>query len=237
MTCNICYSNNVGIKHSSNGAALIIKTMCSIGHSYTWRSQENTNKQPLLNVRLAASLYSTGINFSVFQTFANTFGLQFISHDTFYRIVKHFVAPAIAKTWEDHKQNLWSTIKSSNRNIWIAGDGQFDSPGFCAKYVVYSIMNLHSNQIVDFEIVQKGQVTGELEKAACQKVLHRLQNSDFNVELFLSDRHRGIRCMLRNEFPQVRHQFDVWHLAKSLAKKLKGVEKMPCYFCMESEYR
>jgi hypothetical protein len=45
------------------------------------------------------------------------------------------------------------------------------------------------------------------------------------VKLFLSDRHRGVGVLLRSRYPNIHHKFDVWHLAKSLVKRLTKVEK------------
>lgn len=37
----------------------------------------------------------------------------------------------------------------SDLNLHLCGDGQHDSPGFPAKYVTYSIMNLAMNKTLD----------------------------------------------------------------------------------------
>lgn len=109
--------------------------------------------------------------------------------------------------------------------IWLAGDGQFDSPGFCAKFVTYSIMDLNTGYIIDFSIIQKGMVKGDLEKSACNYVLNELiENKKISIHLFLTDRHVGIRSMMKKEFPNILHEFDVWHLSKSLIKKFKTVD-------------
>ncbi|KAJ8879303.1 hypothetical protein PR048_019911, partial [Dryococelus australis] len=58
-----------------------------------------------------------------------------------------------------------------NKPVWLAGDGQYDSPGFSAKYLVYSLMDLDIGLVVDLELVQKGIVKGELERAACENLM------------------------------------------------------------------
>lgn len=73
-------------------------------------------------------------------------------------------------------------------------------------------------------------VTDNLEKAACNKMLHKLQNDNILPTLFLSDRHREIRLLLRKEFPTIIHEFDVWHIAKSLTKAIKSTEKKHLFF-------
>jgi hypothetical protein len=73
----------------------------------------------------------------------------------------------------------------------LAGDGKFDSPGFCAKYCTYSVMDLHSSKIIDFNLVQKGMGSGDLERKACESLIDKLiEEENCNIELFLTDRHR-----------------------------------------------
>ncbi|KAJ8893602.1 hypothetical protein PR048_006202 [Dryococelus australis] len=94
----------------------------------------------------------------------------------------------------------------------LAGDGQYDSPGFCAKYVVYSLMDLHRGIIVDFELWQKGMEKGDLEKNACEDLISK------------HDRIAGVCHYIRMQHPTIKHEFDVWHLSKMLTKKIKKVE-------------
>ncbi|XP_059476181.1 uncharacterized protein LOC132197115 [Neocloeon triangulifer] len=83
-------------------------------------------------------------------------------------------------------------------------------------------MDSATEQVVDFVVFQRGQVSGELEKEACQYLLLRLMEL-IPHELFdgfCTDRHSGIRAMMQKEpFKSVlAHYFDVWHLAKTLMK-------------------
>ncbi|KAJ8883721.1 hypothetical protein PR048_015575 [Dryococelus australis] len=39
--------------------------------------------------------------------------------------------------------------------------------------------------------------------------------------VFLANRHKGIRKLARTEYPNLMNQFDLWHLAKILANKIK----------------
>ena len=36
-----------------------------------------------------------------------------------------------------------------------------------------------------------------------------------------TDRHPQITALMKKEYPAINHQFDIWHLAKSLSKKLR----------------
>ena len=90
----------------------------------------------------------------------------------------------------------------------------------------YSIMNIVQNEIIDFIVIQKGQFTGELERQACQLLLGILVNEvKLDVGDFVTDRHTAIGSMMKDIFPGIFHAFDVWHMGKSLLKKLIACAK------------
>jgi hypothetical protein len=80
--------------------------------------------------------------------------------------------------------------------------GQYDSPGFSAKCVTYSIMDIKIKTILDFVLLQRGMVDGDLEKAACEKVLNEM-TSKLPIKLFLSDRYRDVGIMLGTKYPDI----------------------------------
>lgn len=40
-----------------------------------------------------------------------------------------------------------------------------------------------------------------------------------------TDRHKGIRKYIRTQHPKIMHEFDIWHLSKSLMKRFRPLEK------------
>ncbi|XP_063909811.1 uncharacterized protein LOC135127297 [Zophobas morio] len=224
--CHICGKRVSAVTHSKRGSMVIIKTVCVAEHIFIWRSQPIENKFSVGTIKLCAAIYSTGLSFENFTMFAKAMGLLTVSATTFYSVVRRFVGPVIRQVFSEQRSAIFASIKSEeNVETRISGDGQYDSPGFCAKYATYSIMDLNTTKVIDFMVIQKGMVTGDLEKAACDKILHKLIHEDLKISVFLSDRHRGIRHLLRTKYSELNHQFDVWHMAKNLAKKIKTVEK------------
>ena len=69
----------------------------------------------------------------------------------------------------------------SSAKLALCGDGQFDSPGYSAKYCTYSIMNCDTDEIIDFCVIQKGQFQGELEKQACEQGYSTVWRKDFKA--------------------------------------------------------
>jgi len=135
----------------------------------------------------------SGILFAQMVEFYQVLKSHFFSRTSYDKIIKYYIGPVVYDVWTNHKQDNINNLKTLS-NIWLAGDGQYDSPGFCAKYCIYSVMDLNSSKIIDFQLVQKGMVKGDLERAACEMLLQKLiVEYDCKIQLFLSDRHKGIR--------------------------------------------
>ena len=50
---------------------------------------------------------------------------------------------------------------------------------------------------------------------------------DFGVPVpeFTSDRHVGIAKWLREQHPEITHYYDIWHIARTITKKIVHVSK------------
>ena len=45
------------------------------------------------------------------------------------------------------------------------------------------------------------------------------------IQVFISDRHRGITKWIRESHPAIQHFFDQWHIAKGIVKKMLAASK------------
>ena len=52
-----------------------------------------------------------------------------------------------------------------------------------------------------------------------------LQRLGVKIGVFISDRHRGIAKWIRENCPGTTHFFDIWHVARSVTKKLLAASK------------
>lgn len=84
----------------------------------------------------------------------------------------------------------------------MAGDGQMDSPGHCAKHCVYSVMDttnyyiLHAENIDVRTTQHKSSV---MEKRGCEIALNKLMER-LSLNEFVSDANRQIIAMLSKSF-------------------------------------
>ena len=229
--CSKCGESVLEIQQSTKASTLIVTTKCKNMHICKWRSQPCNNKFGVGTIKIATSIYCTGMSFKKMESFAETLNALVMSETTFYDIVRRFITPAIKHTWTEKKQEHIHEIndKCDGEGVWVSGDGQFDSPGYSAKYCTFTITIVKTSKIIDFIVVQKGIITGELEKPACDALLTRLLEYGIDIKLFLSDRHRGIRKMISEKYSAINHEFDVWHVCKSLGKSLeKNITRKEC---------
>ena len=57
-------------------------------------------------------------------------------------------------------------------------------------------------------------VSYHMEKEGLQHCLNFLKEHDLDVEVLVTDRHKQINKWLREKHSDVKHYYDVWHVAK-----------------------
>ena len=132
--------------------------------------------------------------------------------------------PVINTYWEQHQDAVQAIPRESN--VLLVGDRRCDSPRFSAKYCTYSVLDEKSKLVIDFQVKQVSE-TGSLvtmEKAACEIVLNRLSGV-LDITVFDNDRHVQIGCMMKNVFLEIQHEFDIFHVAKGIHKRLCAAAK------------
>ena len=71
-----------------------------------------------------------------------------------------------------------------------------------------------------------------MELEGAKRAFSFLQSAGLSIEVFISDRHRGIAKWIREFQVGCSHYFDIWHVARSIGKamiklgKEKGCEKI-----------
>lgn len=213
-----------------DGSCLHVHLECLNGHVWKWSSQPVVGRMPLGNLLLSAATLYSGQTYTRISTFAGFLNLKIVGHSTFKEHQKDYLWPAVHSTWDYERQTLWGSLEG--RNVRLAGDGRCDSPGYSAKFCTYSMMDLDSNKVVDFELVQVTQATSSvaMEKKGFQIVLDRLMLNKLKIVQIATDRHTGINALMRDSpiYKHIDHQFDVWHLAKNICKALRQKAVKEC---------
>ena len=96
-------------------------------------------------------------------------------------------------------------------NVVLCGDAQFDSPGYSAKYCTYTIMDCETNEVVDFSVLQRGQVTGGLEHQAFRQVWEGLViDEKIKADHLVIDRQATINKIVEDKSRDLNPGFVEW---------------------------
>lgn len=232
--CQICGGCVIDIQNKiGDGTQYRVELHCINGCVYRWSSQ------PLLgaaagagNLMVTAAADMVGIPFPKLKRFAFVMNLKMIEKTTFYRLRGQYVFPEINKAWSLHRKKLISEMKSAPEKISLGVDGQCDSPGHSATYCTVTSMDTKTNKVLDVEVVNVKEVKSSqaMEKEGFIRTVTRL-DSELSLNAISTDRHTQIRKLMATDsrFEHLVHQFDPWHIAKGISKKLvKLAKKKPC---------
>ncbi|KAF3837440.1 hypothetical protein F7725_004904, partial [Dissostichus mawsoni] len=59
-----------------------------------------------------------------------------------------------------------------------------------------------------------------MEPMGLKQCLSNMKKWNISINILTTDRHKTVRKILRVEFPEITHQFDLWHFCKSIIKKI-----------------
>lgn len=93
---------------------------------------------------------------------------------------------------------------------------------------VPTLLDMETQHILAFVIVKVSETTSssKMEVEGFRKCMNYLLDLGFRIEILATDRHVQIRSIMNKEYKNVQHQFDVWHLCKSVKKKLVAKSKL-----------
>lgn len=158
-----CKEDVLEVTQKRSGAMITFHILCSKGHQQIVRTQNIISHQPEGSVLLASGILTSGMTFATWKRFCIAMKIPSISHTTQYTLINKYVMPVIFTVWTKMREAGFASIRASGTlATWVA-DGQFDSAGYCAKYLIEIVMCATTGRIVDFLIFQKGLDKGEME--------------------------------------------------------------------------
>ncbi|XP_070561301.1 uncharacterized protein [Ptychodera flava] len=226
-SCLMCHHETEGKVIKVKGSFIIIKQQCeNCGFTREWASQPFIKDIPAGNILLSASILFAGcLPSKALQVFHHLRCLA-LTRRTFFHHQAKYLQPTIISLWQT-KQAAAIDALTDFSPVVLGGDGRADSPGHSAKYGLYSMMELQTDQVIDIQLVQSNEVSGSyhMEKEGLKRSLEFLKSHDVDVGEIITDRHRQIGKFLREELPEAQHRYDVWHVAKGLKKKVIALSK------------
>ena len=162
------------------------------------------------NINISARILFSGNTFQRIKEIMNIANVALISQSTFYSIQKKLLYPAIHRVYTTNRALLFESAKEESE-IHLLGDGRCDSPGYNAKYRIYTLMDSQSGHILDFHISHV-RVAGNsqiMELDGFKRVVDRLQEYGIKIGSITKDRYKQIRSSIRKFLKHILHQFDV----------------------------
>ena len=131
----------------------------------------------------------------------------------------------IQTVWDSHQKEIFDSLQG--KSVRLAGDGRCDSPGHSAKYGTYSLLDQDTDLVLHTEVVQVSEVknSNAMEKEGLTRGLAFLEKKDITWKQLATDRHPQISAYMAKEHADRDHEYDVWHVAKGVAKKITNAGK------------
>uniref|UniRef100_A0A8C5PGC6 THAP-type domain-containing protein n=1 Tax=Leptobrachium leishanense TaxID=445787 RepID=A0A8C5PGC6_9ANUR len=211
-------------KHVS-GTFLSVTGLCMRGHrSHLWDSQPSMGGVAAGDLLAAAALLLSGSSFQNLQELSVLMGLQQISLATYQSYQKRYVFPAIAQHWQQERARLSDALRDTQ--VTLAADRQSGIPGYRSKYCLYTFLDVATSRILDFQIEQDSErvAPAAMEARAFKNCLGRMQG-DFEIKAIVTDRRPGIGRIMARRYSHIRHEYDVWHYARRVERRLVKASK------------
>ena len=211
---------------STQGTLPCATLTCINHHEYTWQSQPMLNRMAAGNLLLSSSILLTGATYTRMAAFADILRLQFMSEKTFGDIQREYLFPAINDFWLKEQDLIFEEL--GDRDLWLSADGRCDSHRYNAKYRAYTMLDQHTDKVIDFKVVQVSEVTSSnaMDREGFQRCMTAIEERGAKVKV--TDGHIGIVADMRKDHPDKDHQLDVWHFRKRINIKLTEKAKKDC---------
>ncbi|RXN28233.1 hypothetical protein ROHU_019435 [Labeo rohita] len=188
---------------------------------------------PACNLLLSGAIHFSGCMASQTIRMLKLFGLQSISVGTFFRHQRLYTISTIVQAWQNEQAGVIKELKEMRAGLILSGDCRSDSPGHCAKYGTYSLIEDRINKVLDIQLVQSSEVPSSswCELEGLKRSIRFLTEQHMQVSALITDRNRQVAKWVREELcPKgTRHFFDVWHIGKrsTVSDKLESVATRP----------
>eukprot|EP00117_Sycon_ciliatum_P001206 scpid64075/ scgid6964/ len=209
--CQECGEKVAQTSKTTQGSLLIVTAVCVSGHTVQWKSQPKLQRAPVGNLLLSAAILFSGCLYNTFSLFASLLNLCVMGKSVYYEIQRKMLCPVVNEAWSNHVGSLH--ILATDLSLKFIGDGRCDSTGCSAKYCTYTIKELSTDLIVDFELMHvsmTGNNRGTLEREGLRSILHthvkKALSALFSwllVKVRRSSSHD--EGQLRNKQPPVQH--------------------------------
>ncbi|XP_010793701.1 uncharacterized protein isoform X1 [Notothenia coriiceps] len=229
--CPSCCGETQGNVEQQEGTYIKIKQVCAAcGYERFWQNQPMLYRNmPACNLLLSGANHFSGCMATQTIRMLKLLGLQCISVGTFFRHQRLYTIPTIVQAWQTEQAGIIRELKEMGGGLILSGDCRSDSPGHCAKYGTYSLIEDRINKVLDLQLVQSSEVPSSTwcELEGLKRSIDFLKEQHMQVSALITDRNRQVAKWVREELCPggTTHFFDIWHIGKSLGKALDAAAK------------
>ncbi|XP_073716032.1 uncharacterized protein [Misgurnus anguillicaudatus] len=213
------------------GTAVILQWVCPNEHCvWQWNSQPTFKfGMQAGDFMLATNILLSGNNFAKISLLFQFMNMKIVDRATFFRVQDAYCVDTIREFWHDCRSTIISGLKSKDSVVALA-DGRMDSPGFCAQFCTYTVMENDTKQIISVVNIDKREtkrISVNMEKEGFIRSFDKLRQEVKLTEI-CTDAHIQISALFnpsRGKYKDsgVHHTLDMWHGSKSLGKKIQSV--------------
>lgn len=154
-SCPSCGSRRVAWTRQEFGTMLKLSFSCvDCGQCTAWNSQPYFGRVAAGNILLSAGILFAGATATKVLRVLMHMGTAVFSVRTFFRHQQKILHRAVMQVWRERQMWMFSALQTEDHDIVCGGDGRADSPGHCAKYGTYTMMELRKKAVIDIQNVQ-----------------------------------------------------------------------------------
>ncbi|KAM4726695.1 uncharacterized protein FYW61_012459 isoform 2-T4 [Anableps anableps] len=227
--CVVCSGACTVTMKQIMGTMVVVSSVCKRtgDHTRVWYSQPAHNSVPVGNLMIAAATLFSGCSPTVALNLFRHMSVGIYSLKTYFNLQRCYLIPAIQRVWNIKQQAM--IMKKKGTALRLGGDARCSSPGHTTKYGSYCLMDMNTGEVLTTHIVEcngvQGRATVELE--GLKQGICILEQHGLIVTELITDRHAQVCKWLKTEKPNIKHWFDVWHVSKSIFRKLVAAAKKP----------
>ena len=187
--CRICGAIVKNAYLKQKGSLICVTSVCKAGHTEPWFSQPFTKGMAAGNLICSGGILFTGNHFMRVSALMSACNIRFFEKGTFYYIQRKYLWPVVNNHYIVQQREILQSFRG--QPLVLAGDGRCDSPGHNAKYGTYSVMEVTTEKIVDFSLVQVSEVANSnaMEKEGLKRCLEFLERDGQVIDLLATDRY------------------------------------------------
>jgi len=156
--CPVCGGVASGSVVEKVGTMIKISWVCHVpecNFQRLWRSQPMIHHMPAGNLLVSASILLTGSLPTQALRMFQVINISVMSQITYFKHQRNYLFPVIIGAWKEHQEHLIAAVNAVyNGKVILSGDGRSDSPGHCAKYGTFTVIEQQINKVLDVQQVQ-----------------------------------------------------------------------------------